>query len=139
MTSASRREIFKRSVLVFVFFWFFFGSLAHFLFTRAEAGIVPTYIPFHRLDVYVSGVLEMLGAIGVLFKRARSWAGIGLFLLTIAVTPANIHMAMHWRSYPEVSPWILNARLVFQVIFLAGIWWSTGASKYYAPFYKGKH
>ena len=42
MTSASCREIFKRSVLVFVFFWFFFGSLAHFLFTRAEAGIVPT-------------------------------------------------------------------------------------------------
>ena len=104
MNGIDRREIFKRVVLGFVFFWFCFGSLAHFLFTRAEVGIVPTYIPFHRLDVYASGVLEMVGAIGLLFRRTRSWAGFGLFLLTIAVTPANIHMAVHWRSYPEISP-----------------------------------
>ncbi len=115
----------RQIILGFVFIWFFIGSLAHFFFTHMEAGIIPDYIPYHITDVYVSGVLEMLGALGLLSKKSRPFAGLGLFCLTIAVTPANIYMAMHWSKYPDIAPWILNARLVFQLIFLWMIGWST--------------
>lgn len=127
--SASLKTIgvLKTAVLVFVFLWFFLGSLAHFLFTKAEAGIIPGYIPFHVADVYISGICEMLGALGILWKKTRAAAGLGLVLLTIAVTPANVHMAIHWQAYPEIPLWILQARLIFQVFMVLGIAWSTSS------------
>ncbi len=115
----------KKIILSFVFIWFFIGSLAHFIFTGSEAKIIPDYIPWHMADVYVSGFLEMLGALGLLSKKTRPYAGFGLFCLTIAVTPANVYMAMHASKYPDIAPWILNARLVFQLIFLWMISWSS--------------
>ncbi len=115
----------KKFILIFVFIWFFIGSLAHFLFTSSEAKIIPDYISYHVMDVYVSGFFEMLGALGLLSKKTRPYAGFGLFCLTIAVTPANVYMAMHASKYPDIAPWILNARLVFQLIFLWMISWSS--------------
>lgn len=117
----------RRVILGFVFLWFFLGSFAHFIFTHAEAGIIPEYFPLHVLAVYVSGIFELLGALGILWYRTRAIAGMGLVLLTIAVTPANVHMALHWQNYPSIPAWLLNARLVFQVFFLAAIAWSTSA------------
>jgi uncharacterized membrane protein len=129
MIQHTRDRRFQPIALGFVFLWFSLGSVAHFLFTDVEAGIIPAYIPFHIWDVYISGLLEMLGALGLLWKKTRHLAGFGLVLLTLAVTPANLYMAMHWVKYPAVSAWILDARLVFQGILLAMIWWSTDASK----------
>ena len=125
--SRTKRERLKRGLLSFVFLWFFLGSIAHFVFTQAESSIVPPYIPYPEAAVYLSGVLEMLGALGLLWRRWRPLAGLGLFLLTIAVTPANINMAMNADRYPTVAPWLLDFRLVFQVILLGMIWWSANA------------
>lgn len=118
----------KRSLLGFVFLWFFLGGVAHFVFVQAEAGIVPPYIPYPEAVVYITGAFEMLGALGLLWRRWRPLAGLGLFLLTIAVTPANVYMAMHADRYPAVTPWLLDFRLFFQVILLGMIWWSSDAA-----------
>ena len=82
----------KRLGLAFVFLWFFLGGVAHFAATDLELSIVPSYIPWPRAAVLVSGVFELLGAAGLLYGPARSAAGMGLFALTIAVTPANFFM-----------------------------------------------
>ncbi len=78
--------------LSFVFLWFFIGGIAHFAATNVEMSIVPPYIPWPRAAVLVSGVFELLGAAGLLYRPTRRAAGIGLLLLTIAVTPAHIYM-----------------------------------------------
>jgi len=78
--------------LGFVFLWFLIGGVAHFAATAIEMRIVPPYIPSPRAAVLVSGALELLGAVGLLVRSTRRAAGIGLFMLTIAVTPANIFM-----------------------------------------------
>ncbi|WP_414949612.1 DoxX family protein [Caballeronia eucalypticola] len=80
----------QRIGLWFVFLYFLIGGACHFLYMPLFVQIVPPYIPFPLLAVIVSGVFELLGAAGVMIKRTRSAAGIGLTLLTIAVTPANI-------------------------------------------------
>src|SRR5580704_18915303 len=82
----------KRIGLVLVFLWFLLGGVAHFSLTETEMRIVPTWIPWPRAAVLVSGVFELLGAVGILIPITRRAAGIGLFLLTIAVTPANVYM-----------------------------------------------
>jgi uncharacterized membrane protein len=114
----------KRIGLTLVFLWFLIGGVAHFALTDAELLIVPPYIPWPRATVLVSGVFELLGAIGILIPKTRRAAGIGLFLLTIAVTPANVYMLQRAELF-NVPRWALIVRLPFQAVLLALILWST--------------
>ena len=111
--------------LGFVFAWFFFGGIGHFLMTDFFVSIVPPYIPWPLAAVYVSGVFELLGAIGILIPATRRLAGLGLIALTLSVSLANIHMWLHPELFPQFPEWTLTARLVVQVFLLAVIWWST--------------
>jgi uncharacterized membrane protein len=110
--------------LAFVFLWFAIGGAAHFLATSMEAKIVPPYLPSHRAIVLVTGFFELLGAAGLLYRPTRRAAGIGLFALTVLVTPANVYMLQRPDLF-GIPIWILIARLPLQVALLAVIWWST--------------
>ncbi|WP_394790695.1 MauE/DoxX family redox-associated membrane protein [Rhodoferax sp.] len=114
--------------VAFVFVWFFIGGIAHFVATDTEMRIVPPYIPWPRLAVWVSGVFELLGAAGLLWPRTRRAAGWGLFALTIAVTPAHIYMLQHAELFP-VPVRALVLRLPIQVALLALIVWCTAAPR----------
>jgi uncharacterized membrane protein len=108
----------------FVFLWFAIGGIAHFALTDTEMRIVPPAIPWPRAVVLVSGVFELLGAAGLLWRPSRRAAGVGLFLLTVAVTPAHFYMLEHAELFP-VPYWALVLRLPVQVALLALIAWST--------------
>ena len=110
--------------LTFVFVWFFVGGIMHFVATDIEARIVPPYIPWPVAAVIVSGVFELLGAFGILIPSTRKAAGIGLFLLTLAVTPAHIYMLQRPELF-NVPVWALWLRLPIQVALLWLIVWST--------------
>jgi len=114
----------RRAGVAFVFLWFALGGAAHFLATNLEAKIVPPYLPWHRAIVLLTGAFELLGAAGVLYRPTRRAAGIGLFALTVLVTPANIYMLQRPDLF-GIPLWILIARLPLQLGLLAVIWWST--------------
>jgi uncharacterized membrane protein len=111
--------------LVFITLWFLIGGIGHFTGTRFFVAIVPPYVPAPLLMVYVSGAFEIAGALGVWIPNLRRWAGLGLFVLTICVTPANIYMWQHPDLFPNISPTLLALRLPVQVLLLALIWWAT--------------
>lgn len=115
----------RRAGLAFVFLWFFVGGLAHFFFTELETSIVPPWVPWPREAVLVSGALELLGAVGLLWPPTRRAAGWGLFALTLAVTPANVYMLQRSDLFPQIPTWLLAARLPLQLALLALIAWST--------------
>lgn len=119
----------KNLGLAFVFLWFMGGGIAHFTSTEFFAAIMPPSIGYHTEIVYISGVFEILGAIGILIPALRQWAGNGLLLLTVCVSPANIHMWMNPELFPDVSPVFLSGRLVVQVLLLLLIWWCTRMPK----------
>jgi uncharacterized membrane protein len=110
--------------LVFVFLWFFIWGIAHFAATQTEMRIVPPYIPWPRATVLMSGVFELLGALGLIWPRSRAAAGAGLLLLTFAVTPANVYMLQRSELFP-VPYWSLVARLPLQIVLLWVVAWST--------------
>ncbi len=113
----------RATTLGFVFLWFAVGGIAHFVATDAEVRIVPPYVPMPRAAVLASGVLELLGAAGLLWRPSRRAAGIGLFALTIAVTPVHIYMLQRPDLF-DVPYWALVLRLPLQVLLLALIAWS---------------
>ncbi len=111
--------------LAIVFLWFFGGGVAHFTNTEFFVAIVPPWVPYPLWAVYVSGVFEVLLALLVIWPVTRPLAGWGLIVLTLAVTPANVHMYMNPDQFPQATETAYLIRLVVQAFLLALIWWST--------------
>jgi len=118
----------RRIALFTVAGFFTFAGVGHFTNTEFFVAIVPAYLPAPYLLVYVSGVFELLGGVGVLESRTRRFAGYGLLALLVAVFPANIYMAMNPELYPDMPAAGLYGRLPIQFVFAAIIWWGTLSS-----------
>ena len=103
-------------------------GIAHFIWPEPFVSIVPPYLPAHLTLVYVSGVFELLGGLGILFGPYRKLAAWGLIALLVAVYPANIHMLVN-DVYIDGLPksrlglWL---RMPLQFVFMASIYWSCG-------------
>ena len=104
--------------------FFAFAGVGHFTNAEFFVAIVPPYLPAPEALVAISGVFEILGAVGVLVPRTRRLAGFGLLALLVAVYPANIHMALHPEQFPDIAPAMLYARLPLQFVFAAVVWWA---------------
>ena len=116
---ATAKPLLKKAGRGFVFLWFFVGGIGHFTATGFFTSIVPPWVPWPLAAVYVSGVFEILLALALLTRPLRRLAGWGLIALTLAVTPANVHMWQHPEQFPDFPPDLLGFRLVIQVLLLA--------------------
>ena len=103
-------------------------GVLHFVQPKPFVRIVPKYLPAPLALVYISGVFEILGGIGLLIPETRTWAAWGLIALYLAVFPANIYMLTHNISLNPKKPiprWMLWLRLPFQFVFIAWAYWFT--------------
>lgn len=114
------RSIIHAVSLVIIAAFFTFAGVGHFTNAEFFLNIMPPYLPFHLALVYISGVFEVIGGVGVLLPSLRRSAGWGLVALLIAVFPANIHMAMNPDQFNEMPYWGLLLRLPIQ--FVAMYW-----------------
>jgi uncharacterized membrane protein len=103
---------------------FLFTAAAHFNRMKEDLiRMVPPWFPDPRTLVFVTGLLEIAGAIGLLVPTTRRLAAWGLVLLLIAIFPANVSAArrqLALRGKP-VTP--LALRLPIQLLFLAVALW----------------
>lgn len=56
--------------------------------------MVPEPLPYPGLIVSLTGVLQLLGAVGLFVPKTRSLAGLGLVALLVAMFPANVVAAL---------------------------------------------
>ena len=77
---------------------FAFAGTMHFVIPGQYVRIMPPALPFPLELVYLSGVLEIAGGVGLLVPRSRRAAGMGLILLLLAVWPANVQMLLNARA-----------------------------------------
>lgn len=112
------RVIFSMSLIVI--------GIAHFVRAEQFARIVPPVFPTYP-SVYISGVFEILGGIGLLISSVSVAAAWGLIALFIAVFPANIYMAVHNIKLDGVpqSQLLYWGRLPLQAVLIAWAWWYT--------------
>ena len=116
---------YRKIALVIVFLWFMVGGVGHFVAAETFLKIIPPDWPLRLQAIYISGFFEIVGALGLMHRESRREAGIGLGILTIAVTPANIYMWLIPQLFPAIPETLLAARLALQIILLAAIWWAT--------------
>ena len=109
--------IWKKIVLIGLAAFFINVGIDHFVNPDFYLSIMPPAFPLHIEAVYISGVFEILGGIGVLIPKFRRFSGWGLVALLIAVYPANIYMAISPDTFPDIPVSALYFRLVLQFIF----------------------
>ncbi len=99
---------------------FMLTGVAHFAppMRRDLIAIVPPRLPAPALLVTITGVLELLGAAGLLLPATRTAAAGCLLLLMLAMFPANIHAA-RMPNPPKSMTTRLSLRCATEVVFLA--------------------
>src|ERR1700730_1237881 len=80
--------------------------------------MVPTSFPRPDLLVTVTGVLEILGAIGVMLSKV-AYAAVGIKFMLMAVFPANVHSARQRLTIAGRPVESLLPRTILQIVFLA--------------------
>lgn len=102
---------------------FIFAGTMHFIKPDFFLKIMPPYLPWHLAIVYISGVIEILLGVMLITSKYQNIAAWGLVALLIAVSPANIHMAMNPELFSEYTTKALYLRLVVQVILIIWAYW----------------
>ncbi|HEY9755438.1 MAG TPA: DoxX family membrane protein [Oculatellaceae cyanobacterium] len=98
----------------------FFVGVGTLHFTRPArfVQIMPEILPGKKELVYLSGAFEILGGLGLLCSRTRSFAGKGLVVLLLAIFPANINMAINRVDFGFLPHWLLWVRLPMQFVMI---------------------
>ncbi len=103
--------------------FFAFTAIGHFIRTEEMAAMLPPSVPYRLPLICVTGVLELLGAIGVWIPRLTKLTGVSLILMLLAILPANIYSAINHVDFGghASGPGYLLVRVPFQLFV---IWWT---------------
>jgi uncharacterized membrane protein len=109
---------------------FFFTAGSHFHpRTRGDLiRMVPDWLPARALLVTLTGLFELIGAVGLLLPWSAPAAAYGLMLLLGAMFPANVHAARTGLQIAGRRASPLVWRLPLQIFWIASLWWVARAS-----------
>ena len=103
---------------------FLFGASAHFTSAKEDlVAMVPRALPNPQLLVSVTGVLEVLGAVGLLIPATRGLAGLCLVLLLAALLPADVSAARRGVTLRGMAPPPPRLRVPIQLLFVGLTLW----------------
>ncbi len=79
---------------------------------------MPHWLPWHEELVLVSGVLEILFALLLVFPSTRPIGGWCIILLLVFVFPANVQMMLNYINENNTNLWIAVIRLPLQILLI---------------------
>ena len=97
------------------------AGIYHFVSPKFYSAIVPTFIPFPFVIIYMSGVAEIVLGILLLFNKTRKAATWGIIVLLIVIFPANVQMLINYIEQHNPNIWVAALRLPLQAPL---IWWA---------------
>ncbi|WP_100612989.1 DoxX family protein [Confluentibacter lentus] len=107
-----------------------FTAIGHFAFTKGMTMMIPQFIPFKESIVYMTGILEVLLAIGLLIPRFNVISGWALIIFLLLILPSNIYAAIHNINYQKGTfdgngITYLWFRIPLQILFILWTYLST--------------
>ena len=105
-----------------------FTAIGHFKFKTSMAAMIPLFIPKKVEIVIITGILEILFAIGLSLEITRYYTGIALIIFLLAILPANIYAAKNQINYENLfkaGPGVkyLWFRIPFQFFLIGWVWY----------------
>ena len=85
------------------------AGIAHLLAPEALLAITPSWVPYAREVVFITGLCELAGAIALVTRPLRWWAGVALAAYALCVWPANFKHALDGIDLPYIaSSWLYH-------------------------------
>jgi uncharacterized membrane protein len=111
-----------------------FTAMGHFAFTKGMAMMLPGFIPYKTGIVYLTGIIEILAAPGLLISSTQTITAWLLILFFVLIIPANINATIKHVDYQKGDNSgsglaYLWFRVPLQVLFIA--WVYIGAIAFY--------
>lgn len=108
------------------------AGIAHLRSPGGFLAITPNWVPIPDTVVALTGVAEIVGAIGLLTNRFRYAAAVGLALYALCVWPANINHALNDIAIGgrQLSWWYHGPRLALQPVIIWWALWAGGVTKW---------
>ncbi|WP_122039506.1 hypothetical protein [Asaia bogorensis] len=105
------------------------AGTAHLAAPAGFLAITPGWVPDPALVIMVTGICEVAGAFGLLWRPTRRAAGLALAAYAICVYPANIHHALYGlpAHFIQLGLWYHIPRLLFQPVL---VWAALFASRW---------
>ena len=105
---------------------FLFTGFSHFSSLKHDfAAMIPAPLPNDLWVIYLTGVFEIAGAVGLLIPRTRRLAGICLVLLLVAMFPANVNAIINGIPLGGSAPTPLRVRAPMQLLYIGMVWWTS--------------
>ena len=109
---------------------FMFTGASHFSSLRTDlAAMIPPPFTGSVGIVYVTGVLELAGAVGLLVPKIYRVAALCLVVMLLALFPANVFAAANGVTLRGQAPTPLALRMPLQAFWIAMLWWSAVKSR----------
>ena len=100
-------------------FIFFIAGIVHLVKPSVFMPAMPKYIPFHLEIVLITGVIEIVLAIGLMLRKYRYYSGILSALYLFFVLPAHFHIAINGiPMFGVTHSVVLWGRTVLQFVFI---------------------
>lgn len=108
--------------------FFLVTASQHFINTQGMAAMIPPSLPYPIEIIYLTGIFELLGAIGVWIPNLVRLTGLLLILMLVAVLPANIYSAINRVDFGghDAGAAYLLVRVPFQLFVM---WWTYFATE----------
>jgi uncharacterized membrane protein len=105
---------------------FLFTGTSHFTSMKYDfAAMIPDPLPDGLWVIYLTGVFEIAGAIGLLLPQTRRLAGLCLVLLLVARFSTNVNAALNEISLGGQDPTPLWLRTPMQLLYIGMVWWTS--------------
>ena len=107
--------------------FFLFTAIGHFLKSEEMAKMLPPAVPYRVELIYLTGIFELLGAIGVWLPHLTRLTGLLLIIMLVGVLPANIYSALQRVDFGghEAGPLYLLVRVPFQLFVIGWTYFAT--------------
>lgn len=127
MISTERSSRWRAAFRLLLALIYFIAGVIHIKSPGGFVAITPAWVPWPEQVVLLTGICEIAGAIGLLTRRFRVAAGIGLALYALCVWPANFNHAINDIAIggTRLGWWYHGPRLALQPVI---IWWALWAS-----------
>ncbi|MDW3194308.1 MAG: hypothetical protein R8G66_18175 [Cytophagales bacterium] len=107
-----------------------FTAVGHFVYTQGMSMMIPPFVPFKISVVYLTGILEIILAFGLLIPRLQVLSGWVLIVFLALMLPGNVYAAMHHVNFQKGTfdgPGLtyLWFRIPLQLLFIAWTYLST--------------
>jgi uncharacterized membrane protein len=101
---------------------FLFTASAHWGKRRADLiAMVPAFFARPDYMVTLTGILEIMGAAGLLFRQTAPAAAVCLAALLVAIFPANVRAAREHLKIGKVQATPLPLRALLQFVFIGAL------------------